>query len=48
MSNKDVAEVIMSFEFDGKIDGEPFSVKGNVIYDNAEVSKAAFYERRGY
>ncbi len=40
--DKEVAQSLLSFDLDGKIDGQQFSAEGEVIYDNTEQSKLAF------
>ncbi len=40
--NQEVAATLFSFDLDGKIDGQQFSMNGRGVYDNTEQSKLAF------
>ena len=40
-----VAVTIIRLELDGKIDDQPFSIMGRVIYDNTEQSRLAYDEK---
>ncbi len=40
-----VAVTILCLELDGKIDNQPFTIMGRVIYDNTEPSRLAYDEK---
>jgi len=45
VAGKDVKTALLEFILNGKIDGEPFTVEGRIVYDNTEESRAQYRER---
>lgn len=42
--DQEVRATLLNFDFEGTIDGQPFTVMGRIIYDNTAEAKSAFWE----